>query len=438
MLLKPSTIATPHCRNKPHWFHTKKSADYISQPGPPKRKVYCDKQPCPERVFVSSRDPTDEDSQVCNEENKPHAGNKSHPAYQCTIKDKHAYDPEEEEDVHRGREIAYFPCAHSSCPFRINTIPSITTGGLHPCSDENRKHLKAINEDAFCINALHTFDPLLARDVCWDNDLERKTCQVQPCPHRLDKPSTQKETDLPPTPLNAQNIKDHYHELFECGPDYPHLYSIKEKKDVRVAFPLLHLCPTQPCPGRINPYQGTGFSNNYKSPEDDDQKIEPNPFTQEEPKPEEPKPEESEPEKPKPKMSETTINKTLTEGSNSNNGHRPPMFNGDRSAYKAFISKMKIYLQLNDEKYNTEPKQILVFISYLKDEPLIWAQNWIEEREKDSTGKPKLGALKDFFEALNQTYKPLNFARNALDQLYRLYQGTSRAEEFVNRFKLYA
>jgi hypothetical protein len=137
-------------------------------------------------------------------------------------------------------------------------------------------------------------------------------------------------------------------------------------------------------------------------------------------------------------MDETTTGKTLTEGSSSDSGHRPPMFTGDRSTYKAFISKAKIYLQLNDEKYNTEPKQILVIISYLKDEPHIWAQNWIDEREKDSTGKPKLGTLKDFLEALDQTYKPINFARNALDRLYRLYQGTSRAEEFVNRFKLYA
>jgi hypothetical protein len=216
-------------------------ADYTFQPGPPKRKVYCDEQPCPERTFVSSRDPTDEHTEPCNEENKAHAGNKSHPQYQCTIKDKHAYDPEEEEDVHRGREIAYFPCANSPCPFRINTIPSNTTGGLHPCTEENRRHLDTINEEAHCINAFHAFDPLLARDVRWDDDLERRTCQTQPCTHRLERPSTQKETDLLPTPDNAQNAKDHFHELFECGPDYPHLYSIKNQEDVRVVPSPSHL-----------------------------------------------------------------------------------------------------------------------------------------------------------------------------------------------------
>jgi hypothetical protein len=63
------------------------------------------------------------------------------------------------------------------------------------------------------------------------------------------------------------------------------------------------------------------------------------------------------------------------------------------------------------------------------------------QRTKDSTTKqPQLpsGTLEEFKTAFKDTYEPLNLAQESMDQLMRLKQGSSPAEEFVTKFRMLA
>jgi hypothetical protein len=104
------------------------------------------------------------------------------------------------------------------------------------------------------------------------------------------------------------------------------------------------------------------------------------------------------------------------------------------------MSKMKIHLALNEEKYSTPVKKILGFISYLDGEAGEWAQMWIDSRPptSDTNSAPSYGTYNDFVTTFNENYKPTDTRRTAMDRLNTLKQGSMPANEFVTKFKLVA
>jgi hypothetical protein len=133
------------------------------------------------------------------------------------------------------------------------------------------------------------------------------------------------------------------------------------------------------------------------------------------------------------------IGKTRTEPTKET-GNKPPKFSGNRDEYQNFMSKMKIHLALNEEKYSTPAKKILGFISYLDGEAGEWSQMWIDSRPptSDTNSAPAYGTYNDFITTFNENYKPTDTRRTAMDQLDMLKQGSMPANEFVTKFKLIA
>jgi hypothetical protein len=133
------------------------------------------------------------------------------------------------------------------------------------------------------------------------------------------------------------------------------------------------------------------------------------------------------------------IGKTQTEPTKET-GNKPPKFMGNRDEYQNFMSKMKIHLALNEEKYSTPAKKILGFISYLDGEAGEWSRMWIDARPptSETNSTPAYGTYEDFITAFNENYKPTDTRQTAMDQLDSLKQGSLPANEFVTKFKLLA
>jgi hypothetical protein len=140
--------------------------------------------------------------------------------------------------------------------------------------------------------------------------------------------------------------------------------------------------------------------------------------------------------------SDSTIHKaTTSNGRSAERGNRPPVFSGNRSEYENFVTKADLYIRLHPDKYDTDEKKVLFFITYLDGDAFLWSKGWMAQRTKDSTTKqPQLpsGALEEFKTAFQNTYEPLNLAQESMDQLMRLKQGSSPAEEFVTKFRMLA
>jgi hypothetical protein len=140
--------------------------------------------------------------------------------------------------------------------------------------------------------------------------------------------------------------------------------------------------------------------------------------------------------------SDYTINKaTTSNGRATERGNRPPVFSGNRSEYENFVTKADLYIRLHPDKYDMDKKKVLFFITYLDGDAFLWSKGWMAQRTKDSTTKQALlpsGALEEFKTAFKDTYEPLNLAQESMDQLMRLKQGSSPAEEFVTKFRMLA
>jgi hypothetical protein len=140
--------------------------------------------------------------------------------------------------------------------------------------------------------------------------------------------------------------------------------------------------------------------------------------------------------------SDSVINKaSTTNGRSSERGNRPPIFSGNRSEYETFVTKANLYLRLHPDKYDTDEKKVLFFITYLDGDAFLWSKGWMAQRPQDSTTRQAQlpsGSFGEFQTALKDTYEPLNLAQESMDQLMRLKQGSSPAEEFVTKFRMLA
>jgi hypothetical protein len=140
--------------------------------------------------------------------------------------------------------------------------------------------------------------------------------------------------------------------------------------------------------------------------------------------------------------SDSVINKaTTSNGRSSERGNRPPVFSGNRSEYENFVTKADLYMRLHPDKYDTDEKKVLFLITYLDGDAFLWSKGWMAHRKKDETTKQALlpsGSLIEFRNSFKDTYEPLNLAQESMDQLMRLRQGNSPAEEFVTKFRMLA
>lgn len=121
----------------------------------------------------------------------------------------------------------------------------------------------------------------------------------------------------------------------------------------------------------------------------------------------------------------------------------PSAFKGDRSKLNAFKSAVQLYLNINAGVYNTDARKIAFLLSLLQEGgAALWREQWLDKHISDlSKTSPNIPTectwdvfLQNFSDAFEETDTP----GTALWRIKNMQQGTTSAEDHVNRFKLLA
>ncbi|KDR77548.1 hypothetical protein GALMADRAFT_23199, partial [Galerina marginata CBS 339.88] len=116
--------------------------------------------------------------------------------------------------------------------------------------------------------------------------------------------------------------------------------------------------------------------------------------------------------------------------------NKPTPFDGSRTKVKSFLQECALYLSINGNIYNSEPKKIAFILSYMTEKE---AKQWREQflsSITDKDGMITFPAQSEFREKLLRAFSPIDQTRDAMNKLELLRQGNKTAEELVTEFRL--
>lgn len=118
----------------------------------------------------------------------------------------------------------------------------------------------------------------------------------------------------------------------------------------------------------------------------------------------------------------------------------PFQFTGNPNDYESFIQAVNLYLLVNKDIYDSNPKKIGFILSYMQKGPAAgWKSQYIQERTTDGTlDLTGARAYNDFRTAQRKSFEPTMKATHALDRIKTLTQGSNSAENHVVLFKALA
>ncbi|PPQ93936.1 hypothetical protein CVT25_015556 [Psilocybe cyanescens] len=116
---------------------------------------------------------------------------------------------------------------------------------------------------------------------------------------------------------------------------------------------------------------------------------------------------------------------------------KPTPFNGEQFKSKKFLQECILYVGINKDVYDTEPKQIVFILSYMQEgNAVIWKQQFVQNKLNLDTGDIDLPTYKEFINEFQKAFKPEEEDINTLDKLKMLRQKNLTAKQLVTKFKL--
>ncbi|PPQ94763.1 hypothetical protein CVT25_007499 [Psilocybe cyanescens] len=100
---------------------------------------------------------------------------------------------------------------------------------------------------------------------------------------------------------------------------------------------------------------------------------------------------------------------------------KPTPFNSEWFKSKKFLQECILYMGINKDVYDTEPKQIAFILSYVQEgNAVIWKQQFVQNKLNLNTGDIDLPTYKEFIDKFQKAFKPEEEDINALDKLKML------------------
>ncbi|PPQ94947.1 hypothetical protein CVT25_003955 [Psilocybe cyanescens] len=144
--------------------------------------------------------------------------------------------------------------------------------------------------------------------------------------------------------------------------------------------------------------------------------------------------ENSEPNEPQMVDQQMTINTPKTRELSLS---KPTPFNGERFKSKKFFQECILYMGINKDVYDTEPKWIEFILSYMQEgNAVIWKQQFVQNKLNLDRGDIDLPTYKEFIDKFQKAFKPEEEDIDALDKLNMLRQKNLTTEQLVTKFKL--
>ena len=117
--------------------------------------------------------------------------------------------------------------------------------------------------------------------------------------------------------------------------------------------------------------------------------------------------------------------------------NRPTVFDGSRTKIRTFLQECGLYLEINQDVYDTAAKKIAFVLSYMTEkEALLWKEQYVNTLIDPNTGNITFPSWATFRTKLLDDFKPVDQTRTAMNKLELLRQGNKTAEELVTEFKL--
>lgn len=113
----------------------------------------------------------------------------------------------------------------------------------------------------------------------------------------------------------------------------------------------------------------------------------------------------------------------------------PKPFTGKREEFDRFLQDVNLYLELNDEMYNTDKKKIAYALSFMNEgDADSWKGQFLTSARTDS--KLELGTWEKFEADLTEAFKPYDAPGDALEKITTLRMGTNSIEDHIARYKV--
>ncbi|PPQ90177.1 hypothetical protein CVT25_012451 [Psilocybe cyanescens] len=116
---------------------------------------------------------------------------------------------------------------------------------------------------------------------------------------------------------------------------------------------------------------------------------------------------------------------------------KPMPFNGERFKSKKFLQECILYMGINKDVYDTEPKWIAFILSFMQEgNVVVWKQQFVQNKLNLDTGDINLLTYKEFIDEFQKAFKPEEEDIDTLDKLKMLQQRNLTAKQLVTKFKL--
>ncbi|PPQ88926.1 hypothetical protein CVT25_009292 [Psilocybe cyanescens] len=120
--------------------------------------------------------------------------------------------------------------------------------------------------------------------------------------------------------------------------------------------------------------------------------------------------------------------------------NKPTVFNGDRTKSKSFIQDCYLYMDINDNIYNTDEKKIAFILLFCTEaEVKLWKEQYMTSRTRGTSPNQTIDwdTLATFLEKFHNAFTPVDKTRSAINDIKQLRQKPNeRVEVVINRFKL--
>jgi hypothetical protein len=117
---------------------------------------------------------------------------------------------------------------------------------------------------------------------------------------------------------------------------------------------------------------------------------------------------------------------------------KPEPFKGDPSDLDRFFNDCHLFLDANEDIYNTEKKKVIFMLSYLQGgNAERYKTLWMEQKKAAAgAGTLDYGTAIQFTRDLRAAFKETNKKHDALHELRHIKQGSDTIDDFNNKFKL--
>ncbi|KAF8549127.1 hypothetical protein OG21DRAFT_1421859 [Imleria badia] len=113
----------------------------------------------------------------------------------------------------------------------------------------------------------------------------------------------------------------------------------------------------------------------------------------------------------------------------------PDIFDSNEDEYHSWISSIQLYLLINETIYDTDEKQIMFVLSFMKKGT---AQGWATTFTADAIQLKKFGTFDNFIKSIETTFCTTDIKGKALGILQSLNQDGDDILGFINQFKVAA